>query len=537
MSAPDVAFRALSEALRQLGGHHDAYLPVQGEMFDGDFEIPLLVVTTMLVISLGSLAAGAGIGGGGLFVPLYAFVLGVGAKAAVPMSKATILGGAIGNMISIAFARHPDPEKNRPLIDYEASTFMQSGELLGVIFGVLLNMLLPEVAIIVFLAVLLSFNGYKTMTKGIQKYKAESSKLLKSKEQADQVAVKDASPSKERKRKEKVSVSDLSKLDFEGVPCNEGSGLSAIDLADIILGDLDEAEKGTDISSGETRSGSGSGDPSSGNSNEEAELTTMKANSKAEAAKELQALIIEDSAQFPIWPWVLLGSMTIYTLLYALVKSSLLSVCSPGVYWAWYFTPVVVLLGFMYVTAMILKKKHARRVAAGYKFKGEDEDEPAYRDMKWTDQSLKQYPAVALLAGVSAGLLGIGGGMVIGPLFIQLDMEPKVGSSSCAFMILWTALSGVVQYWFAGKIGLQFIFYGVAIGFVSGQMGQRIVDAALKKSGRPSYVIFLLGSIVLVACAAMTISGAFKVGSAVSAGETLFAFDLYDFQCHAAEHH
>merc|ERR1740117_936000 len=109
-------------------------------MFDGDFEIPLLVVTTMLVISLGSLAAGAGIGGGGLFVPLYAFVLGVGAKAAVPMSKATILGGAIGNMISIAFARHPDPEKNRPLIDYEASTFMQSGELLGVIFGVLLNM-------------------------------------------------------------------------------------------------------------------------------------------------------------------------------------------------------------------------------------------------------------------------------------------------------------------------------------------------------------------------------------------------------------
>merc|ERR1712056_171686 len=66
---------------------------------------------------------------------------------------------------------------------------------------------------------------------------------------------------------------------------------------------------------------------------------------------------------------------------------------------------------------------------------------------------------MGILAGVAAGLLGIGGGMVIGPLFITLDMQPKVGSSSCAFMILWTALSGVVQYAFAGKLGWQFILW------------------------------------------------------------------------------
>merc|ERR1719424_1711310 len=103
----------------------------------------------------------------------------------------------------------------------------------------------------------------------------------------------------------------------------------------------------------------------------------------------------------------------------------------------------------MYATARILKQKHRRRVEAGYVFKGDGEDKPAYRDLKWNDETLKKFPLIAVLAGVAAGLLGIGGGMVIGPLFIQLDMEPKVGSSSCAFMILWTALSGVVQDWFA----------------------------------------------------------------------------------------
>ena len=55
-----------------------------------------LASTTVLVLVFGALGAAAGIGGGGFFVPLYAFLLGVGAKAAVPMSKATILGGAIG---------------------------------------------------------------------------------------------------------------------------------------------------------------------------------------------------------------------------------------------------------------------------------------------------------------------------------------------------------------------------------------------------------------------------------------------------------
>ena len=91
-----------------------------------------ILSSTALVLVLGSLAAGAGIGGGGLFVPIYMVLLGAGPKGAVPLSKATILGGAIGNFISLGFARHPKAkthrQADRPMIDYEASTFMQRCE-------------------------------------------------------------------------------------------------------------------------------------------------------------------------------------------------------------------------------------------------------------------------------------------------------------------------------------------------------------------------------------------------------------------------
>merc|ERR1712032_152658 len=214
----------------------------------------------------------------------------------------------------------------------------------------------------------------------------------------------------------------------------------------------------------------------------------------------------------------------------AIVKKSAVSTCNPAAYWLWYFSPVPVLGGFMLVTGCILKAKHKQRVDAGYKFKGYGEEKPDYREIMWNDDTLRKFPSIAVLAGVAAGLLGIGGGMVIGPLFIRLDMQPKVGSSSCAFMILWTALSGVVQYAFAGKLGWQFILYGVIVGLVSGQMGQQLVDAMLKKSGRPSFVIFLLGGIVLSACVVMTITGIVKLITGIMDGEELFKFDTY-VQC------
>ena len=77
--------------------------------------------------------------GGALYVTIFNLLLVKYIKAAVPLSKSTILGAAIGNFV--ALARQSHPHADRPKIDYEISTFMQSGELLGVTFGVLLNML------------------------------------------------------------------------------------------------------------------------------------------------------------------------------------------------------------------------------------------------------------------------------------------------------------------------------------------------------------------------------------------------------------
>merc|ERR1719393_616777 len=70
-------------------------------------------------------------------------------------------------------------------------------------------------------------------------------------------------------------------------------------------------------------------------------------------------------------------------------------------------------------------------------------------------------------------------------------------------MILWTAFSGVVIYGVDEHLGAELALWCVSFGIISGQLGQHLVNAVLKKTGRPSYVVFLLGSIIALACVAM----------------------------------
>ena len=149
-------------------------------------------------------------------------------------------------------------------------------------------------------------------------------------------------------------------------------------------------------------------------------------------------------------------------------------------------------------------------------------DNAPYYDMVWTRENLWKFPKTALLAGLAAGLLGIGGGMVLGPLFIEIGMQPTIAKSSCAFMILWTGMSGVIQYAMADKLGWQLALYFVIVGYFSGQIGQRALKRVIQATGRESIVVLLLGSIIGLACISMVVTGSITISSKAECGN-------YDF--------
>ena len=99
------------------GSYDGQYRCVHKELFPLDEYDGMAIA---LVFFGCALAAGGGIGGGGLLVPIYVLTLNFPTSTCTALSLATISGGSISNLFAYARRYHPNQSIKRPLIDYDA---------------------------------------------------------------------------------------------------------------------------------------------------------------------------------------------------------------------------------------------------------------------------------------------------------------------------------------------------------------------------------------------------------------------------------
>merc|ERR1719333_1785893 len=102
------------------------------------------------------IAAGGGLGGGGVFVPIFILILQYPPKYAAALSQATIFGGSIVNLIMNLKKYHPT-RQHRPLTDFSTLLIFEPMLLVGTIIGVLLNVMFPDILILILLAMVLTY--------------------------------------------------------------------------------------------------------------------------------------------------------------------------------------------------------------------------------------------------------------------------------------------------------------------------------------------------------------------------------------------
>jgi uncharacterized membrane protein YfcA len=135
------------------------------------FDAKQLGVGTVLVVAGAAICSGAGIGGGGVFVPTFILALGLNAHWALPLSQVTIFGVGIGSLVYLLPQRHPTLP--RRLIDLNLAALLEPATLAGTIPGVYLNLIFPAYLITIFLAILLGLTTATTLRKGWQQRRAE----------------------------------------------------------------------------------------------------------------------------------------------------------------------------------------------------------------------------------------------------------------------------------------------------------------------------------------------------------------------------
>lgn len=104
------------------------------------------------------------------------------------------------------------------------------------------------------------------------------------------------------------------------------------------------------------------------------------------------------------------------------------------------------------------------------------------------------YFFLGLVAGIFAGLFGIGGGTIIIPalIFLFSFSQHQAQGTALAAMIPPISLAAALRYWQAGNVHLQaaaFICLGAFLGgFLGASLAQPVSEFALKKM----FGIFLL---------------------------------------------
>lgn len=357
------------------------------------------------------LAAGSGIGGGGLLIPLLILVARFSTRDAVPLSNVTIFGGAISNFAINIQKRHPVAD--RPLIDFDLMLVMEPMTILGALVGALLNIVLPGWVTCVCLVVLLGLTTHRTTKTGLKLYNQES--LAQAREATGEVGT--------------------------------------------VLTDVNEH-------------------PS--------ELTLLQPSESTANQEAVEEFLRLEARPLPAEKMLLMVVVTGLVLLLTILRRAV--VCGSIIYHMLTLLTIPVILIATWIVRQRLLADREQRLALHIPV--------CDGDIMWDDKSTLLYPLVCCVAGVCAGMFGIGGGIVKGPLMLEMGVLPEVASATTAIMILFTTSTAAAAYATAGTLRYDYAVPFCVLGLLATALGQVTTNAIVTATKRASFVVFLIAAVI-----------------------------------------
>ncbi|XWS20293.1 hypothetical protein CRYUN_Cryun31cG0088000 [Craigia yunnanensis] len=382
-----------------------------------------------------------GVGGGGIFVPMLALIIGFDPKSSTAISKCMITGAAAATVCYNIRQRHPTLEL--PLIDYDLALLFQPMLVLGISIGVGFNVIFADWMITVLLIIVFIGMSTKSSCKGVETWKKET---IKKKETARQLELNgNANDAVEIKTQHEVTTSGTQ-------TGNEELGKSKVSLIENICW------------------------------------------------KELGVLIVV---------WILILALQI--------AKNHSTTCSVE-YWVLNFLQIPVAVGVSSYEAISLYKGRRKIASKG--------DVVA----NWRVHKLVIYCAFGMLAGILGGMLGLGGGFILGPLFLEMGIPPQVSSATSTFAMLFSASMSVVEYYLLKRFPVPYALYLAVVATIAAFVGQHVVGKVIKILGRASIIIFILAGMIFGSAISLGGLGIAKMIERIQRNEYMGFDDICSYQ-------
>ncbi|GLI67500.1 hypothetical protein VaNZ11_011683 [Volvox africanus] len=125
-------------------------------------------------------------------------------------------------------------------------------------------------------------------------------------------------------------------------------------------------------------------------------------------------------------------------------------------------------------------------------------------------------------AGLTGGLLGLGGGMVMGPVLLQIGVQPQVTAASSGTMVLFSSSAALIQFAMLHRLNMPYAGAFAAASLAAGLVGTHVVAGAIKRSGRPSIVVLALAGVMAIALVCVAAFGLRQAAEQLRTGDLGF---------------
>ncbi|VAH64888.1 unnamed protein product [Triticum turgidum subsp. durum] len=127
-------------------------------------------------------------------------------------------------------------------------------------------------------------------------------------------------------------------------------------------------------------------------------------------------------------------------------------------------------------------------------------------------------PLAAFVTGSLSGLFGIGGGLLLNPVLLQIGIPPQTAAATSSFMVLFCASMSMAQFILLGMDGIGEASVYAGICFVASIAGVVLIERVVRKSGRVSMIVFLVTAIMALSTVIVTCFGALDVWTQYTGG-------------------
>lgn len=95
-------------------------------------------------------------------------------------------------------------------------------------------------------------------------------------------------------------------------------------------------------------------------------------------------------------------------------------------------------------------------------------------------------------------MLGLGGGVIYNPVFVDLNLFPQVAFSTGMYMAMFTSLSNALLFAISGQLFYSWAVYQAILSFIAAYIGIKGIQVIVKRTGKDYYLVFVLAFVILI---------------------------------------